>query len=101
MGQFVEADYAQQFAEILKGLSEAEIRMIESVAGDCLDAWVTTGSLFNEVRKSNSTRVKSRCFHAANRALMQQRQEETDPEDRRRRKYQMEVLEEVKARAFV
>jgi len=39
-------------------------------------------------------------FEAENRSLIQQRQTETDPEDSRRRRYQMQILEDIKSRAL-
>lgn len=87
--------------KFLKGLSEAEVRMIESVAGDCLDALGYDRVFVPQGEEEHFDAGEIEMFQAENRSLMQQRQEETDPEDRRRRKYQMEVLEEVKSRALV
>lgn len=87
--------------KFLKGLSEAEIRIIESVAWDCLDA-LGYARIFvprGEEKQFGTSEIET--FNAENRSLMQQCQEEIDPEDRRRRNYQMQVLEEIKARALI
>lgn len=85
--------------KFLKGLSEAEVRIIESVAGDCLDALGYARVFVSSGEEEQFDPGEVEMFHAENRALIQQSQAETDPEDRRRRQYQMRVLEEVKSRA--
>ena len=87
--------------KFLKGLSEAEIRIIESVTGDCLDALGYARAFVPQGEEEHFNADEIERFEAENQALMQQRQEETDPEDHRRRKYQMQVLEEVKSRVLV
>ncbi len=84
--------------KFLKGLSEADVRIIESVAGDCLDALGYARVFVPQGEEEQFDSAEVDIFHAENRALMQERQAETDPEDRRRRQYQMQVLEEVKSR---
>ncbi len=86
--------------KFLKGLSEADIRIIESVAGDCLDALGYARVYVPQGGEERFDAGEVEMFYAENRALMQQSQAETDPEDRRRRQYQMQVLEEVKSRAI-
>jgi hypothetical protein len=86
--------------KFLKGLGKEEIRIIESVAGDCLDAlgyervYVRQGE---EIHFDENELAK---FHAKNHELMQQCQEATDPEDIARRQRQQLVLDDVKARAL-
>lgn len=61
--------------KFLKGLSEEEIRIIESVAGDCLDALGYTRVFVPEGEEEQFDAGEIEMFHAENRALMQQRQE--------------------------
>lgn len=87
--------------KFLTGLSEADIRIIESVAGDCLDALGYTRVFVPRGQEEQFDTGEIEMFHAENQAWMQLSQAETDPEDRRRRTYQMQVLEEVKSRVLV
>ena len=86
--------------KFLKGLSEAEIRIIESVAGDCLDALGYARAFVPQGEEMHFDVDEVETFEAENQSLMQQRQAETDPEDRRRRNYQMQILAEIKSRVL-
>jgi hypothetical protein len=87
--------------KFLKELSEEDIRIIESVAGDCLEAlgyervYVQAGQ---EIYFEDDDVAQ---FQATNRALMQQCQAVTDPDDLERRQQQQRVLDEVQARLQV
>jgi len=87
--------------KFVQGLSEIDIRIIESVAGDCLDALAYARVLVPQGEEAQFDAAEIDRFEAENRLLAQQRQCETDPEDRRRRHYQLQVLEEIQARAWV
>ena len=85
--------------KFLQGLSEEDIRLIESVAGDCLDALEYDRVLVPRGEEANFEAADIERFEAENRLLIQQCQSVIDPEDRRRRHYQLQVLEEIKSRA--
>lgn len=84
--------------KFLKELAAADIRIIESVAGDCLDE---LGYARVYVRSGEEIRFDPddvATFHAQNRALVKQQEESTDAEDRARRQRQQRVLDEIQAR---
>jgi Sulfotransferase family len=84
--------------KFLKELSEQDIRVIESVGGDCLDelgyerVYVQPGQ---EIYFDDDEVTQ---FHAQNLALIRQRRAATDPDDLARRQRQDQVLNEILAR---
>lgn len=86
--------------KFLKELPEEDIRIIESVAGDCLDALGYERVYVQRGEERHFSEDQIAAFQAQNRALMHQHQENTDSEDRRRRQRQQQVLDEVKTRVW-
>jgi hypothetical protein len=86
--------------KFLKELCEEDLRIIESVADDCLDAlgyecvYVQPG----EARRFSEKQIAE--FQAQNRELIYHHHKATEPEDRVRRQIQQQVLDEVKARLW-
>jgi hypothetical protein len=84
--------------KFLKELSVEDIKIIESVAGDCLD---TLG--YDRVYVQRDEEIvfdedEIAAFHATNRALVSQCEETTDAEDHARRQRQQQVLDMIRAR---
>ena len=78
--------------KFLKGLSVQDLRIIESVAGDCLDALGYERASVQPGEEICFETTAVEAFHAENRRLIQQCEETTDPEDRARRQRQQRVL---------
>ncbi len=87
--------------KFLQGLTQEQGRIIESVAGDCLDALGYERAYVQRDEDTHFTVDEIAAFEDENQTLVRQRQEEADPEDQRRRQYQQQVLDEVKARTTV
>ena len=81
-------------------LSKDDVRIIESVAGDCLDALGYARVYVPRGQEIHFEDDEIAVFQAQNQAWIQQCQKATDPEDRRRRRRQQQVLDEIKARAM-
>lgn len=84
--------------KFLKGLTEEEVRIIEYVAGDCLDA-LDYGRVYvprGQERQFSDREINQ--FRAINQQLIEQREEVIDPEDVARRQQQQQVLERIKTR---
>ncbi len=89
-------DNSQKF---LKGLTEEEIRIVESVAGDCLDAlgYRRVHVPRGQERQFSAFEIKQ--FQTRNQYLIQQYEDIMEPEDIARRRRQQQVLDRIKSRA--
>lgn len=85
--------------KFLKALSEADIRIIESLAGDCLDALGYERIYVQRGEELLFAADEVAAFQKINHELMQQREESSDPEDLLRRQRQQQVLDAIKRRA--
>src|SRR5262245_21284327 len=84
--------------KFLRELSVEDIKIIESVAGDCLD---TLG--YDRVYVQRDEEIvfdedEIAAFHAKNQALVQRCEETTDAEDHARRQRQQQVLDKIRMR---
>lgn len=86
--------------KFLKELCEEDVRIIESVAGDCLDALGYERVYVQPGEERHFSEEEIAEFHAQNRELMQHQQKATEPEDRVRRQFQQQVLDDVKTRVW-
>jgi hypothetical protein len=84
--------------KFLQELSQEDIRIIESVAGDCLDALGYARVAVKAGQESHFDDNQVAHFQAINRTLLQQCQTDTDPDDLMRRQRQQRVLDEIQAR---
>ncbi len=89
-------DNSQKF---LKGLSEEEIRIVESVVGDCLDVLGYSRVHVARGCEPQFSELEIKRFQAINQHLIEQCEEVMDPEDIARRQRQQQVLDRIKARA--
>jgi hypothetical protein len=87
--------------KFLSELSEEHIRIIESVAGDCLDALGYERVYVQPGQEIHFEADEVAAFRAENRRLTQQRHAMTDPDDLMRRQRQQRVLDEIQARVRV
>lgn len=87
--------------KFLKELSQRDIHIIESVAGDCLDALGYERVGVQPGKEIHFDTDDIAAFEVENQTLIQQRQTAIDPEDRRRRRLQQRVLDAIKARAHI
>jgi hypothetical protein len=85
--------------KFLKELAETDIRIIESLAGDCLDALGYERMYVKRGEELHFHADDIAAFQQINRERMKQRQENTEPEDLLRRQRQQEVLDAIKRRA--
>ncbi len=84
--------------KFLKGLSEEAIRIVESVAGDCLDALGYDRVHVARGQEQQFSEVEIKRFQSTNQHLIQQCEEVMDPEDIARRQRQQQVLDRIKSR---
>lgn len=87
--------------KFLRELSEDDLRIIESVAGDCLDALGYDRVAVPRGQGILFEPEDIEAFHTANRTLVQQQEARTDPEDRARRQFQQQVLDNIKTRTTI
>lgn len=85
--------------KFLKGLSAEDGEIIESVAGDCLDALGYERVYTQRGMERHFTADEITHFRAVNRQRMQERAADTDPEDLSRRQWQQQVLDEIQTRS--
>ena len=88
-------DNSQKF---LRELSVEDIRIIESVAGDCLDTLGYDRVYVQRDEKIVFAEDEITAFHAKNQALVKQCEETTDAEDHARRQRQQQVLDKIRMR---
>jgi hypothetical protein len=88
-------DNSQKF---LKGLSVEDIRIIESVAGDCLETLGYERVYVQRDKEIIFNADEIAAFHAKNHALIKRCEETIDAEDRARRQRQQQVLDRIRAR---
>ena len=84
--------------KFLKELPPEDIRIVEAVAGDCLDELGYARVCVPRDEEIFFDEDEIEAFHARNRALVAQREETTNAEDRARRQRQQQVLDELRAR---
>jgi hypothetical protein len=82
----------------MREFSEAEVRMIESVAGEALDALGYERVFVSAGDEEEYSGAQIEAFSAENQRLIQEKRSEADPEDLERRRFQLALLEEIKAR---
>jgi hypothetical protein len=88
-------DNSQKF---LKDLSVEDIRIIEAVAGDCLDALGYARVCVQRDEEVLFGEDEIAAFHAKNQELIKRCEEAADAEDRARRQRQQGVLDNIRAR---
>ncbi len=88
-------DNSQKF---LQELSVEDIRIIEAVAGDCLDTLSYARVYVQRHEQILFDEDEIAVFHAKNHALIKRCEETTDAEDRARRRRQQQVLDKIRAR---
>ena len=89
-------DNSQKF---LTELSLEDVKIIESVAGDCLDTLGYERVYVQRGKENIFNADEIAAFHAQNHALIKQCEETADAEDRARRQRQQQVLDKIRARA--
>jgi hypothetical protein len=87
--------------KFLQELSEEDIRIIESVASDCLDALGYERVYVQPGQEIHFEDDEVAAFQAQNRTLLQHHLAVADPDDLERRQRQQQVLDEVQARGRV
>jgi hypothetical protein len=85
--------------KFLQELCEDDIRIIESLAGDCLDALGYERVYIERGSECHFDADEVAEFQRINQELMKQREEDTAPEDLLRRQRQQQVLDAIKRRA--
>jgi hypothetical protein len=89
-------DNSQKF---LEELSVEDIRIIEAVAGDCLDTLGYARVYVQRHEEILFDEAEIAVFHAKNHALVKRCEETADAQDRARRQRQQQVLDKIRARA--
>lgn len=85
--------------KFLKELSEEHVRVIESVAGDCLDALGYDRVFVKKGDEMAFSAEQIAEFKRQNEEGIKAREEDADPGDMERRRRQQAVLDEIRARA--
>ena len=80
-------------------LTTEQGRIIESVAGDCLDALGYERVYVPRGQETRFSEDEILLFEQLNRRMVERRLEQVRPDDRRRREHQRRVLDEVRMRA--
>lgn len=84
--------------KFLRDFSEAEVRIIESVAGEALEALGYERVFVPIGAEEHYSEDQIKDFSMENQRLIQEKRSEDDPADLERRRFQLEIIDEIKAR---